>query len=203
MKTCIFILLFLFLGFADLDGQSVTTDNVPFPSASMGLKTNLLYDLTSTLNLGLEFKTGRQYTMDFSVNYNPWTFRRNKKFKHLLVQPEIRYWFCEPFNGHFLGIHGLYVRYNAGGIHFPFLTSKKNESTRYQGNLYGAGIGYGYQWYLSPRWNLEATLGLGYVYFDYTAYSRQCNTCTKELYDNDKHYFGPTKLAVSLIYIIK
>jgi hypothetical protein len=135
------------------------------------------------------------------MNYNPWSFSGNKKLKHFLIQPELRYWSCEPFNGHFWGIHAGYARYNIGGIKLPFFPEQKLETTRYQGNLYGVGLSYGYQWILSPRWNFEATIGLGYAYLDYTAY--KCQSCGNELYNKDKHYLGPTKMGLSLIYIIK
>lgn len=173
----------------------------PFSAASTGVKTNLLYDLTSTINLGVEFRTAAKYSLDISANYNPWTFSNNKKLKHFLIQPELRYWTCEAFNGHFFGLHALYARYNIGGVRLPFFPADTFRGIRYQGNLYGAGISYGYQWYLSPRWNLEATLGLGYVRLDYSAY--ECHTCGRELYQSNKNYLGPTKAGISLIYIIK
>ena len=54
--------------------------------------------------------------------------------------------YVEKFNGHFLGVHAHYADYNVGGIKF---LSKNMENYRYQGNLYGAGLSYGYQWLLS------------------------------------------------------
>ena len=81
-----------------------------------GIKTNLLYDAGTTLNLGAEFRLSPYLTLDVSGNYNPWTFSDNKKFKHVSVQPELRYWIYEPFNGHFLGAHLLYTFYNVGGV---------------------------------------------------------------------------------------
>ncbi|WP_085536797.1 DUF3575 domain-containing protein [Massilibacteroides vaginae] len=170
-------------------------------TSSLGMKTNLIYDATTSLNLGAEIKVGGQYTLDISANYNPWTFSDNKKFKHVMIQPELRYWVCEPFNGHFWGVHAMYSHYNIGGIKLPLVSKQKLEDTRYQGNLLGLGISYGYQWYLAPRWNLEATIGIGYAYLDYDAYD--CRTCGEKLYEKNRHYVGPTKLGLSLIYIIK
>lgn len=43
-----------------------------------GVKTNLLYDATATINLGVETKLNQQWTLDLSVNYNPWTFKDEK-----------------------------------------------------------------------------------------------------------------------------
>lgn len=160
------------------------------------VKTNLAYDATGTFNLGAEFKLSDYLTLDASFNYNPWTFSENRKYKHLLIQPELRYWIHEPFNGHFLGSHLLYGRYNVGNLPFGSL-----QDTRYQGNAYGIGFSYGYQWLLSSRWSLEANLGMGYVYLDYTRY--ECQTCGRETGEAHKNYFGPTKAGISLIYILK
>ena len=193
--------IFFLFGCTTLFGQNQEVSKIPFSTPSIGVKTNFLYDLTSTINLGVEFKVSPRYTLETSVNYNPWTFSGDKKLKHLLVQPELRYWLCEPFNGHFLGLHGIYGIYNIGGIDLPLVGKQKLEDTRYQGDMFGAGLSYGYQWYLSPRWNLEATLGVGYVHLNYKAY--QCKTCGQELYRKHKNYLGPTKVWLSLIYIIK
>ena len=38
----------------------------------IALKSNLLYDATTTMNLGLEFGLARKWTLDVPVNYNPW-----------------------------------------------------------------------------------------------------------------------------------
>ena len=38
----------------------------------VALKSNLLYDATTTMNLGLEFGLARKWTLDVPVNYNPW-----------------------------------------------------------------------------------------------------------------------------------
>jgi hypothetical protein len=167
----------------------------------LAIKTNLLYDATTSFNLGTEWRLSNHHTLDISVDYNPWTFSENKKLRHAWVQPEFRHWLCESFYGHFVGFHGLYAHYNIGGIKLPLGTFSKLESTRYQGDLYGGGVSYGYQRLLSPRWNLEATIGIGYVYADFTKYD--CSNCGKKFGDGHKHYFGPTKVGLSLVYVIK
>jgi len=165
-------------------------------SQVVGVKSNLLYDMTSTINLGLEVGLGPRWSLELPVNYNPWSLGTDKKIKHWLIQPELRYWLCERFNGHFIGLHGHMAGYNFGGIKFIGL-----ENHRYEGNLYGAGISYGYQWILNKRWSIETTLGIGYAYLDHTKYF--CETCGEKIGDFTKNYFGPTKIGVSLIYIIR
>lgn len=159
-------------------------------------KTNLLYDITTTFNLGLEVGLGPRMTLDISGNYNPWRFH-DYRLKHGLIQPELRYWTCEKFNGHFFGLHGFYGSYNVGGL--PFNSNIRHN--RYQGYLYGGGLSYGYQWILSDHWNLEASIGLGYAYIRYKKYP--CEDCGEMIKKDHRNYIGPTKAAISLIYIIK
>ncbi len=168
----------------------------------IAVKTNLLYWASSTPNLGVEFGLNPHATLQLVGGYNPWTLNKdtNRKIKHWLVMPEFRYWLCERFNGHFFGIHSGYAYYNVGGVRIPF-RDKFTKDHRYQGWATGAGISYGYSWVLGRRWNIEASVGLGYIYTDYDKY--ECATCGDYKSSNDKHYFGPTKAAVSLIYILK
>ena len=162
----------------------------------VGVNSNLLYDLTTTANIGLEVAVAPKWSIDMSANYNPWEFAGNKKLKHWLIQPEVRYWLCEKFYGHFLGLHAHIGAYNIGGLKVIGL-----KDYRYEGNLYGAGLSYGYQWILSQRWSLEASIGLGYTYLSYTQYP--CERCTSKISDQTRNYWGPTKVGISLIYLIK
>lgn len=190
MKRLLFVLL-------SCIGLSVSAQN-------WAVKTNLLYDMTTTMNLGAEVRMSPQWTLDVSANWNPWTFSDNKKWKQLVVQPEARYWFCEAFNGHFVGAHLLGGIYNMGNwdTDFTFLGTDfgKLKDYRFEGWMVGMGIAYGYQWMLSKHWSVEAEIGIGYVFSQYDKYD--CATCG-ETYEQDKphHYVGPTKLALSLIYV--
>ena len=71
---------------------------------------------------------------------------------------------------------------------------------RFGGSFFGvhalAGT-YGYQWLLSRHWNMEASFGVGYAYSPYKLYGR----CARCLEKNHRNYVGPTKAALSMIYI--
>ena len=71
----------------------------------VAVKTNLVYDALLTVNLGVEVGLAPRWTLDVSGNYNGWTLSHDRRWKHWLVQPEARYWFCDRFAGHFLGMH--------------------------------------------------------------------------------------------------
>ncbi len=178
---------------------------------SIAVKTNLLYDASATVNVGLEVALGRRTTLDISGNYNAWNTdsELNEKMRHALIQPEFRYYLCERMSGHFFGVHAHMLQYNISGDHWlPNIF--KNASTfrsnsladsRYQGEGYGAGLTYGYDWVIAPRFNIEFSVGAGYVFFDYERYGKsECSPCLEW---GDEHYFGLTKLGVSLVYIIK
>jgi len=162
-----------------------------------GIKTNLVSDATTTPNLGIELKLGRKTTLDIPFQYNPWTFSENKKIEHMLVQPEFRRWFCEPFTGHFLGVHAHYGTYDVGG----FGPLRVIEENRFEGWLAGAGISYGYSFVLGDRWSLEATIGAGYVYFESDRYEKFKDGAF--LKSTKLHYFGPTRLGLTLIFLIQ
>lgn len=187
--------VFLLLGLILWGGLTRTS------AQGIGLKTNLAYWATTTPNAGAEFGLGRRTTLDVSLGYNPWTLNRseNRKAKHVLVMPEFRYWLCESFRGHFFGLHTGYTYYNISGIGVPFHSG--THGNRYQGWATGLGLSYGYSWVLGRRWNLEATVGLGYVYTDYEYYD--CITCGDYYGRRSRHLFTPTKLGITLIYRIK
>lgn len=166
----------------------------------VALKTNILYDATASLNLAAEIRVGKKTTLELPVTYNPWTYSDNKKMKLFMVQPEIRFWGHEPFNRHFFGVHFLYAVYNFGGLK-PFGLWSNLKDSRYEGHIFGGGVSVGHQWILSKRLGLEATLGVGYFYTEYKKYN--CQTCGEYVKKAPKHYFGPTKLGVSLVYFFK
>lgn len=160
------------------------------------IKTNALYWATTTPNLGIEFALAKKLTLDISGNYNPFELGDNRQLKHWLVQPELRYWLCERFNGSFFGIHGHYAEYNVSNLDFLGLGHY-----RYDGKLYGGGISYGYHWILNKRWSMEATIGVGYARMKYDKYN--CGECGEKIGHNSRNYFGPTKVGLSFIYVIK
>ena len=169
----------------------------------VGLKTNVLYDATATVNLGLEFGLAPKWSFDLSGNFNSWT-ERNQIWKHWMLQPEARYWFCDRFAGHFLGFHALGGQYNVGRLKHtvdflgsPFHLLRNN---RMQGWAVGAGIAYGYTWVLGKHWNLEAELGIGWIHTWHDVYD--CKECESKIASDREHnYYGPTKAAINLVYV--
>ena len=112
------------------------------------LKTNLLYDATTTPNLGLEMGLDKKHTLQVFYGLNPWKFGHDadrKYLKHWVVNPEFRHWFCNRFNGSFFGIHAFGGQYDAVGIKPPFGWWDELKDYRHEGWFVGGGIAYGYQ----------------------------------------------------------
>ena len=164
----------------------------------IGIKTNFPYWGTATFNAGIEVRLARKWSLEVEVGLTPFDGKNDdgiygKSLKHLRVHPELRYWFCETFHKHFIGLHVPYLLYNVSDIK---ILGTENE--RHQGWGAGAGISYGYSWLLSKHWNLEATVGVGYLYLESEKYP--CTNCGSKIETAKKHYFGPTQAAINLIY---
>ena len=170
----------------------------------VAIKTNLVYDAVAYApNLGVEVGLGHRSTLDMFAGYNGWnrngSATDNKKLVHFLGNVEYRYWLCQKFSGHFFGVHLLGADYNIGGHDLPWLFGKNSKDYRYEGWGAGIGVSYGYQFVLGNHWNLEATIGVGYIYLGYDKYD--CARCGSKIANSHHNYFGPTRLGLSMMYV--
>ena len=167
------------------------------------IKSNIVYDATATINLGVEIGLAPKWTLDVSGNLNAWSKDEQTRWKHWLVQPEARYWFCDRFSRHFIGAHAIGGAFNFGGINnnLSFLGTDFSvlKEKRYQGYAYGGGIAYGFAFMLSEHVNLELEVGFGYMYLDYDIY--ECGNCGRRVGEDTHHYIGPTKAAINLVFL--
>jgi hypothetical protein len=181
---------------------------------NLAIKSNALYWTSATPNIGLEYSLASRWTIELEGGYNPWTLDKDKnmKLKHWLVSPEVRYWFCNSFQGHFIGLNANYTQFNIGGlpVSLPpvFFNPDGNDAgipdlrqSRVQGWAVGAGITYGYAFPIARRWNLEFNAGFGWWYTVYDEYeSRKCGLFHQQV---QKHVLGPTSLGISFVYMIR
>ena len=176
---------------------------IPVRAQNMAVKTNLIYDATATVNVGMEVGLAPRWTFDLSGNLNTWSKNEYTKWKHWMVQPEARYWFCDRFSRHFIGAHLLTGAFNFGNIDndISFLGTDFSvlSDHRYQGYAYGGGLAYGFAFVLSKHLNLELEVGAGYVYLDYEKF--ECADCGRKVGEGNHHYVGPTKAAINLVYL--
>lgn len=177
----------------------------------VALKTNLLYDASTTPNLGMEIGLGHRWSAQVFYGLNPWTLKGEgaeaSKAKHWVVMPEIRWWSCSKMNGWFIGVHGMGGQFNAANIDAPtpgkFFRGldviKAVDNTRVQGYFAGAGVTVGYQWILSKHWSFEAEIGGGYDHVWYDQFP--CAECGTKLKHGTSDYVGLTKAGLSLMYV--
>ena len=185
----------------------------PAMAQKVAIKHNLLQDILPSPNIALEVGVAPQWTVDAQVNANFFLYGKDatasnystKKVSHWMVQPEVRYWTCEAFNGLFFGLHGLAGQANVAGYNIPFVSLNPKPTTmaenRYEGAFYGAGISVGYQWLLSKYFSVEAGVGVGYITGNYNQF--KCIACGEKTGTGKANYIGPTKAAISLVYMIR
>ena len=108
MKKLLFEIIALILssGFAAAQSVPLSADK----GAVWVIKTNALYWATTTPNIGAEVRLAPKWTLEAEVGLNPFTGKNDdgsygKSLKHFRLHPEVRYWFCEAFYKHFLGLH--------------------------------------------------------------------------------------------------
>lgn len=187
-NTFILFLLLLLFRLADLHSQT------------LAVKNDLLTGALSSPNLSVEVKLSDRFTLEAGFHYNSFPAGGDKRWKHWFVQPELRYWMCQPFGGHFFGAHLMYGVYNAGDMKLPLGLFKGVRSSRYEGDFLGLGVSYGYHFILSPRWSIETSLGVGFLHIGYERY--RCLHCGEQTGGGYKNFIAPTRAAVSLVYLI-
>lgn len=134
--------------------EIVPQSRVLYPIA---IKTNLLLDVLGGPNLGIELPVGKRISVaaDFAYAHT----RVNNSFALQTIQGSVegRYWITQgknPFTGWNIGLYGSY----SGRFDMQL-----NEG--YQGDGYwSAGVSAGYSIPLTPRFNLEFSIGGGYIY---------------------------------------
>lgn len=162
---------------------------------------NLLYDTWLTPNLRVGLRLSPHWSMGLTAGYRPWPTDDNtsRKWKHLLLSPDLRYWTDSVGVHHFFGANLIYSHYNVADVKFPFGLWKAVRDERRQGDLGAIGLFYGYSWPLGRYWNLETHIGaaVGYTKFD----RYQCGHCGTKI-GTEKKVFVMPQAGVSIVYNI-
>ena len=170
------------------------TVNSPFRIAA---KTNLLYDLVMAPNVGLEATVGSKFTVSASASYDwegPWF----DYVRIVTADVELRYWLAQGGNAQWRGLHvGPY----AAIYRYDILFGGKGQQAKAN---WGAGVSCGYTLPLSPHISLDFGLYLGYIGGKYKEYEVSDDSYKHNVWMADKirHYVGPTKAEISLLWHI-
>lgn len=169
----------------------------PFTAKSQtAIKSNLLGDALAMPNIGGEVSLSNHSTIALNLRYAPAQFSEEHKWKHWAVAPEYRYWPFAPFRRWYVGGDAFVAGYNVAGMPFYGLKHRRK-----QGNLYGGAVTGGFAWQLTPRWNLEAGLGLGVAYTDFDKFDY--GKCGYPWGKKNGLVFGVTQVGVTLSYVIR
>ena len=165
----------------------------------MTIGNNLLYDATLTPNLRIGIRLAEHWSAGLTAGYRPWPTddETNTKWRHLLLSPDVRYWFKGVNTGHFIGGNLIYAHYNIANVD-PIIYNAAKDIRR-QGDLGAVGAFYGYSWPLGRYWNIEAQIGAAVAYTKYSAYA--CGHCGRKLKDDSKVLLLP-QAALSVVYNI-
>ena len=169
---------------------------------SFALRNNLLYDATLTPNIGADIRLDSLWTLGAVVGINAWDVdkEKNKKWRHLLIEPNFRRWLNRtPFSKSYLEGDLIYSHFNVGNTTIPFSLYDAVKEKRLQGDLFALGGKYGYSWILARHWRVEAEAGIAIGYAWFKEY--ECATCGQQLGEGDRIFLLP-QLGINVVYII-
>ena len=167
----------------DIDVYNVDVDvydvdinvNVEAPTSEtyVSIRTNLLFDLASVWNVGVDIHLGKNISMfgDWNV---AWIDLKQKYFSWRIYGGDLgfKFWFGraakeKPLTGHHIGIYGQILNYD---LNFANILDNGNLGRITKDWSYGGGISYGYSVPISRKLNLDFGLSVGYLYSLYDEY---------------------------------
>ncbi len=170
---------------------------VPF---CMAVRTNMLYDVLATPDLGVEFSLGEGWSVSLEGLYAWWNkkdYSRVWRIEALELSGR-RYFGRKPFSGWHAGVYGQLVRYDINLNGHGALSG--GSGTR--GKLsFGGGLEAGYTMVLSTRLRLDFAVGVGYLTGKYQTY-RHIDGHNIWRSTRMRHFVGPTRVAVALTWVI-
>ena len=160
------------------------------------IKTNVLGLGMAIANLAVEVDLAKHWSFTLPVYYSAWDyFKTTVKFRTLMVQPEVRYWFNRHNEGWFLGAHFGYGYYNFA-LDGEYRTQDYNRETPSM----GGGLAIGYRTHLSKnkRWKMEFSVGGGVYDSHYDQFRNVENGFLVRT--EKKTWYGVDQAAISFVY---
>ena len=178
--------------------QAAPADGKQRKNFYIAVKNNMLYDLITIPNLGMEFYLGGNVSLVANSHLAWWSKSSNAWFMRTIGgDVALRYWLGKasrnkPLTGHHLGIYGQTITYDFEFGNKGIIAEKLNWS---------AGLEYGYSLPVARRLNIDFTAGVGYHWGEYEEYIPEDGHYSW-LSTNRRRYIGPTKLEISLVWLI-
>lgn len=167
------------------------------------VETNVIPWIDGAPNLTLNYAVAPQHTVSLGGGFRPWPLgERNEDHikRYAYGNAAYRYWFCQKYDGWFVGGQINGGQYNLGGVKLPFGVKYVATDHRVEGWVVGGGVIGGFGLPISKHWNAQFEIGIGYEYFDYKKFRSpmKCDPLYEKKHD---HYFGPNDLSISLQYV--
>lgn len=171
----------------------------------MSFRTNLLYDIAMTPNIGAELYFGRNWSMGVNWMYAWWSNPKAAFFWRVYGgDVNIRKYFGraakrKQYTGHHIGIMGGMATYD-----FQLFGSKGILINDLKGNMpfnFFGGLEYGYAFPIGKRLNLDFTVGAGYFRADYFEYYHRYDESNWEATKRSR-MFTPLKAEIALVWLI-
>lgn len=172
----------------------------------VALRTNMLYDALLMPNIGCEMYLGKSWSVAANWLYGWWkTDRRHWYWRAYGGDIAVRKWLGKaaeekPLTGHHIGIYAQIFTYDfeMGGRGYM---GGKPGGTIWNKMNHAVGAEYGYSLPIARKLNIDFSLGMGYwggIYHEYKPRNHYYVwQATKE-----RHWIGPTKLEVSLVWLL-
>lgn len=167
---------------------------------TVAVKTNLLFDLVTAINVELEFPIKDKFSIAVTDIFPWWTWGPHKNkysFSAWNIGPEFRWWFARTdkrkyLTGHYVGLYGYTGRYDF----------QKDYRYCYQGENWSVGLSYGFALPVCSWMNMEFSVSMGYLNASYRHY--QPGSGYEHLYKdtyNTGHvsWWGPTMAKCSIV----
>ena len=188
-------------------GVGRTVEPVPYQRPFyMALKTNMLYDALLVPNASVEFYLGKNWSISGGWMHGWWKSDPAHWYWRMYGGDlSLRRWFGrragqKPLTGHHIGIYGSAFTYDFENGGRGYLGGQPGGTLLDRAN-FSAGIEYGYSLPVARRLNLDFTVGLGWIGGQYHEYL-PIDDCYVWQSTSRMDYFGPTKLEVSLVWLL-
>lgn len=160
----------------------------------------MLYDVMLTPNIGAGIIVSDRVTLLADWMYARWSNHDRRRYWRIYGGDiEVRYRIGarregSPLGGHYIGAYGSIACYDfqAGRSHTGVLSDTYN---------YAAGLSYTYSLPVSTHFNVDFSLGIGYLWGRYKKHT-PIDDCDVWLSTHKLGWFGPTRAGVSLVWLI-
>lgn len=186
--------------------ETITNNDYTDKAFYMSIKTNMLYDVLLTPNIGIEFNIGKRFSVATNWMYAWWkNDNKNWYWRTYGGDISIRKWFgkkstVKPLTGNHIGLYTQALTYDFQFGGKGYLAGESHGNIFDKAN-FAIGIEYGYSLPIAKKLNLDFTLGVGYmwgIFYECTS----IDECYVWQATKNRRWIGPTKAEISLVWLI-